>query len=234
MIRKNILKFVYSFFILCFFGIGCSVPFPGDASGVLLLALLNSNSNNGSGTTDPVLSYKFLFVTTGPGTTGALGDVTGADSTCATQKNNNFASLPGTGTEYKALIVSTVPLRRACNGTANCTDPTENSNWVLLPNRDYYRGTVANPIKVFTTNTAGIATFPITAAIDTNGANIWWTGLTSDWRISVGDTCSDWVDGTAGSTGEFGSGAVSNLNSINSGGFSDPCNSTKKLICVRQ
>ncbi|TGL76462.1 DUF1554 domain-containing protein [Leptospira yasudae] len=237
MIRKNILKIVYSFLLLCFFGIGCSVPFPGDTSGVLLLALLNSNSNSGGGggTTDPVLSYKFLFVTTTP-SGGLLGTVTGADTKCANEKNTNFSSLPGTGTDYKALIVSNVaPVRQACT-TAYCTNLAENSSWALLPNQDYYKGSTSSPVKVFTTNSAGIVVFPapgLLASIDSNGGLQWWTGLNADWTTNGAEICNNWSDGTGGFTGTSGNGNATNTDSI-SFAFTDPCNTPKRLVCVRQ
>ncbi|MBM9579648.1 DUF1554 domain-containing protein [Leptospira sp. 201903070] len=224
--------------IFTFLFIRCSAPFPDLNSGVLFLALLNSgNIQNTTATPgDPNLVLKYLFVTVGT-STGQLGagTVTGADSVCSAEKNANFSALPGTGSDYKALIVSNVaPIRRACNATANCTNIGENLNWILLPNQDYYRGSVASPVKVFTTNSAGIVLFPTAASWDLSAANLWWTGLVDDWRISGGDTCNNWTDGTGGSTGEFGAGAVTNSNTINSGGFSDPCNTPKKLVCVRQ
>ncbi|RHX95712.1 hypothetical protein DLM76_01655 [Leptospira yasudae] len=233
MIRKNILKFVYSFFLLCFFTMSCSVPFPGDTSGVLLLALLNSNS--GGGTTDPVLSYKFLFVTTTP-SGGSLGTVTGADTMCANEKNSNFSSLPGTGSDYKALIVSNVaPVRQACTA-AYCTNPAQNIGWVLLPNQDYYKGSTSSPVKVFTTNAAGIVVFPtpgLSANIDPGGAVEWWTGLAQDWTTSGGDICNNWSNGTGVFTGMYGAGNVTNENSIGSL-FGDACNTPRRLVCVRQ
>ncbi|AOP35058.1 hypothetical protein A0128_15130 [Leptospira tipperaryensis] len=241
-LSKRILKYIpiNAYILLLFISLfRCSAPFPDLNSGTLFLALLNSSAFTQNSTTspsDPNLAFKYLFVTINPsnGLLGA-GTVTGADSICSAEKNANFASLPGTGADYKALIVSNLaPIRRACNATANCTNIAENSNWILLPNRDYYRGTVASPIKVFTTNSAGIALFPIVSFLDASGANLWWTGLANDWTISVGDTCNNWMDGTGGSTGEFGAGAVTNATAINSGGFSDPCNATKKLVCVRQ
>ncbi|WP_420843538.1 DUF1554 domain-containing protein [Leptospira adleri] len=225
--------------VFLFFFLRCSAPFPDLNSGALFLALLNSSSvsqNPSNPPSDPNLAFKYLFVTVGT-YSGQLsgGTVTGADSICSTEKNANFTTLPGTGSDYKALIVSNVaPIRRACNATANCTNIAENSNWVLLANRDYYRGTTTNPVKVFTTNSAGIALFPIASFLDLSAANLWWTGLAFDWTISPGDTCNNWADGTGGSTGEFGAGAVTSANAINSGGFSDPCNATKKLVCVRQ
>ncbi|WP_244284452.1 DUF1554 domain-containing protein [Leptospira barantonii] len=237
MIRNNILKFVYSIFLLLFFGTGCSVPFPGDTSGVLLLALLNSNaSNGGGGTTDPVLSYKFLFVTNGT-TSGQLGGGTrtGGDSICANEKNNNFASLPGTGTDYKALIVTNVgPTRIACT-TAYCTNPAENSNWVLSPNQAYYKGTTASPVKVFTTNSAGIVVFPtpgLLTNIDPSAGVLWWTGLSTDWTVSTTEICNNWSDGTGGSNGAYGMGNATNDTSISF--FSEACNLSKRLVCVRQ
>ncbi|TGK34532.1 DUF1554 domain-containing protein [Leptospira gomenensis] len=217
---------------------GCSSPFPDFNPGILLLALLNSDSRS-NGFEDPNVSLKFVFVTVGlsDGLLGA-GGIAGADGICAAEKDANFAALPGIGTDYKAMIASsTAPLRTACT-TAYCTNILENSNWILRPNLDYYRGSIASPVKVFTTNSAGIVVFPapgLIAAIDTNAAKVWWTGLEADWTSSA-DSCTGWSDGTAGgglNNGQFGMGARTDTDSMSSG-FTDACNLPKSLVCVRQ
>nr|PJZ90798.1 hypothetical protein CH379_22305 [Leptospira ellisii] len=207
----------------------------------MFLAVLNSDSQTpGPGNpTDPNSSLKFVFTTIGVsnGQLGAGGAV-GADGICAAEKDANFAALPGIGTDYKAMIASTVaPVRTACT-TAYCSSILENSNWILRPSQDYYRGSVASPVKIFTTNSAGIVVFPapgLIAAIDTNAAAVWWTGLEADWTASA-DDCTGWSDGTAGgglNNGQFGSGAKTDTDSMSSA-FTDACNLPKALVCVRQ
>ncbi|EJP17176.1 DUF1554 domain-containing protein [Leptospira interrogans] len=226
---KNIQKIIYSFLIVFCFVSRCSVPFPNFNSNLLLLPLLNANN-----VSDPNLELKYIFVAV-TGTTGQIGagTVTGADTICTNEKNTNFTSLPGNGTDYKALIASTLaPIRRACNATPNCTNSAENVNWVLLPNQDYYKGTVTSPVKVFTTNSAGIVVFPSLSSIDSNAATTWWTGIEDNW-ISSPDHCANWTDGTAGGLGQFGSGNA--LTEISIGAlFSEDCSISRKLVCVRQ
>ncbi|ALN99687.1 DUF1554 domain-containing protein [Leptospira interrogans] len=229
---KNIQKIIYSFLIVFCFVSRCSVPFPNFNSNLLLLPLLNANNTNN--VSDPNLELKYIFVAV-TGTTGQIGagTVTGADTICTNEKNTNFTSLPGNGTDYKALIASTLaPIRRACNATPNCTNSAENVNWVLLPNQDYYKGTVTSPVKVFTTNSAGIVVFPSLSSIDSNAATTWWTGIEDNW-ISSPDHCANWTDGTAGGLGQFGSGNA--LTEISIGAlFSEDCSISRKLVCVRQ
>ncbi|EQA72724.1 DUF1554 domain-containing protein [Leptospira noguchii] len=227
---RDIQKIIYSFLIMFCFISRCSVPFPDLNPSLFLLPLLNSNNTNN--VSDPNLELKYIFVTV-TGTTGQLGTVTGADNICANEKNTNFVSLPGKGTDYKALIASTVaPIRRACNATPNCVNSAENTNWVLLSNQDYYKGTVTSPVKVFTTNSAGIVVFPSLSSIDSNAAATWWTGIENDW-VSSPDHCVNWTDGTALNNGQFGSGdTVSNVSIA--AGFTLDCSISRKLVCVRQ
>ncbi|EMY78721.1 PF07588 family protein [Leptospira weilii serovar Ranarum str. ICFT] len=231
---KHIQKISYYFLVCVFFLTRCSSPFPDLNPNLLLLALLGSNKTEQ--TPDPNLELKYIFVTVA-GTTGQLGagTVAGADTLCANEKNSNFVSLPGTGTDYKAMIASNVaPVRRACNATPNCTNRVENTNWVLLPDQDYYKGTVAAPVKVFTTNSAGIVVFPapgLLTSIDSNAATTWWTGVEADWTSSV--NCLNWTDGTVGNDGQFGVGNALGGTSI-AAAFTLDCGMSRKLVCVRQ
>ncbi|XDD50988.1 DUF1554 domain-containing protein [Leptospira sp. WS92.C1] len=237
-VLNRIQKTIYIFLLNVLFLFGCSAPFPKLSSSVLLLGLLNPNGILIS--TDPNLALKYIFITTGTfsGQLGA-GTVGGGDTICANEKNANFSALPGAGTDYKALIASqVVPIRRACNATANCTNRAENSDWVLLPNQDYYLGTVASPIKTFTTNSAGIVVFPAPGLIvpmDPAAGTIWWTGLESGW-LSSADHCTNWTDGTAGAGFNNGQNGVGNTLSETAiaATFSDACDQPKHLVCVRQ
>ncbi|EMJ96351.1 DUF1554 domain-containing protein [Leptospira alstonii] len=231
---KHIQKMTYSFLICVFFLTRCSTPFPDLNPNLLFLALLGSDKTEQ--TSDPNLELKYIFVTVA-GTMGQLGagTVAGADNICANEKNTNFVSLPGTGTDYKAMIASTgAPLRRACNATPNCTNRAENANWVLLPNQDYYKGAVSSPVKAFTTNSAGIVVFPVPGlltSIDSNAATTWWTGVEADWTSSV--NCLNWTSVAAGDNAQFGSGnALSDVSIADL--FTSNCNVSRKLVCVRQ
>lgn len=133
-----------------------------------------------------------IFVGTA-GTDGNLGGAAGADAKC----NSDAAKPAGATSTYRALIVDST--RRACS-TANCGGGiSENLDWVLYPNKIYYRpdGTTI----IMTTNAAGIAAFNLTNPMTIAAANPAWTGLNADWT-SNSVNCSNWT--TTAGTGAFG------------------------------
>ncbi|PJZ68460.1 hypothetical protein CH373_16905 [Leptospira perolatii] len=219
-------------FILTLIVVSCSKPFPSGDEAILLL-----NPNFLGAIADPALSYKYIFVTVTP-RTGGLSGVAGADGICATEKDTNFATYPGIGTDYQALVVGTG--RVACT-TAFCSGGSaENSGWPLLPSTAYYLNYPA-PVRVFLTGTHGIpgttpgvSGFPLDQPFSSNGALQWWTGLAADWTSSPGEDCSTWGDGTGGSFGQLGTGGFTNDQAINST-FSSACNTSPvQLLCVRK
>jgi hypothetical protein len=210
----------------CFF-ISCSKPFP--ESPLLDLVLLQSIQNqlNANSTTTITNTTKYIFVTQAT-FQGNLGGVSGADTICQNEKENNFSSLAGAKSEYKSLLVDGVA-RVACL-TANCTSTIgNNTNWVLQPNSKYYR---PDEQLVFETNGAGIFVFgTLTNAFSTVGTDQWWTGLDTNWTTS-GDDCSNWVSNAGGVFALFGLGENTNDSAI-SDFASTACSNSKKLLCVR-
>ena len=215
----------------------CSKPFP-DSPNILLLFLnrfvsTNSSAQTSSGTTPSSGSSstttadlrKFIFLTQTT-TQGNFGNVSNLDVICSSQKNAIFASLPGTGSDYRAMVVSTT--RRACT-TPNCTNPSENLNWVLAANTIYYRSDAAI---LFTTNAAGIFPFGnLQNAFTTSASDQFWTGLGSDWITTF--TCNtDWISTSSLIDGASGKGGVTNSDSISVFG-GNSCNSNLKFLCVR-
>ena len=172
----------------------------------------------------------FLFVTTGTYTGVQIGGISGADQKCLNEKNQNFGTLPGQASEYKALLVDTLVTRRACNNT-NCSpaDATDGRGWVLKANTSYV---LQNGNRVFTTNAKAIFVFStgsLDRALDPAAGTHWWTGLDGQAWNDV-STCSSWTS-NAGS-GEVGQGNATDFNSIGNG-VADLCSSANHLLCVR-
>lgn len=149
---------------------------------------------------------------------GNLGGVSGADTTC--------------GAGYRALLVDGT-FRFACT-SANCAvgGTSEHVNWVLQPNRSYYRSDLTT--FVFQTNANGVFPFgTLTAVFDTAAAapNGLWTGLNADWTTNT-NNCSLWFAPIAMLTGRSGlknsTGAAAISNSM------DACNLTRRILCVEQ
>ncbi|WCL50085.1 DUF1554 domain-containing protein [Leptospira sp. GIMC2001] len=227
------------------FAFSCSIPFPElDELGLLMLAQTRLNpgscstdctsetgdtgSGNGASSEN---TRKYIFVTQGT-SNGNLGGVSGADTICQNEKNNNFASLPGVGTDYRALIVDDTNRRACANGNPNCvTTAGNNINWVLQPNTEYFRSTPTE-VSLFTTNAAGIFVFGnLSNPFNNTASDKWWTGLDSDWR-SAGDRCLNWSDLSSLEQGSYGSGNVTNGVAIVDA-FGDDCDQSLRLLCVR-
>lgn len=206
-----------------FFFLQCSKPFPEGSA----ISLLNTP------TPESIPEY-YIFVTAatydgdlrtaGGGVTG----IEGADNLCALAKDSEQPTLPGTGSEYRALLVDSGN-RVACT-SINCgtLGSSENVNWVLRANTTYKRpdGTV-----VFTANASGI--FLLSAGLNAPlaGAGQWWTGMDGDWN-EVLSSCSDWSS-TIGN-GFVGVGGVTDATAITDGGFSlADCAVARSLLCVR-
>lgn len=212
----------------------------------ILRKLLPVNTNNPSQnnpTPDPSLNYKYIFITTSThngnfdadstlaingAANGDLNAISEMDQFCRTEKTNNFSTLPGDAIEYKALVVN-ANNRRACS-TANCNGgSSEHLDWVLKTGTDYYS---ASKVKIFTTLTSAGIVNTIDQVLDSAG-NEYWTGLTSDFREeSASLRCLNWSNATSIQNGKRG---ISNSTSLaffsNSNAL---CNSSQKLLCVRQ
>lgn len=186
----------------------------------------NASSNLSFSLKGVSIPDKFIFITTGT-YNGNRGGVTGADSTCTNEKNNNYSSLP-TGV-YKAMLVDGAS-RIACS-TANCGGGvSENFNWVLKPSQSYYHP-ITNAL-VFTTNAKSILDFPMNSLLDANAGKFWWTGIDSDWT-DPNDNCNSWA--STGVTGYTGKGGELTVGFVSRGlAGSTICTTNLHLVCVEQ
>jgi hypothetical protein len=220
----------------------CSHKFPkGHLFDIMILRKLLpiSTSTTPAPNTSPtptttVNTNKYIFLTVA-GYNGNLGGISGADTKCQTEKTNNYASLPGNASEYKAFLVSGTT-RRACLNPDCSGGVTENIDWVLKANADYYRLDGTTDTKIFTTNASGIVNFTggatLLAAIDSSVTTFWWTGLFNDWTNDVACSGNNWS--LTSLQGRGGQGSVTGNASIDKGTTIGCISSTTKLLCVRQ
>ncbi|GAB4433395.1 MAG: hypothetical protein OHK0011_16410 [Turneriella sp.] len=118
----------------------------------------------------------------------SMGGVHGADNLCRFDPANP----DGTGRgNWKAMLVSSNPLRRACD-TVNCQvgGASENFDWPLRPNTPYRR---PDGIPIGTTSDKGIFEAELTNSIGTSDVSV-WTGLNLEWQTNTTLTCADWTD----------------------------------------
>ena len=182
-----------------------------------------------------------MFVTTSTwngqlGQGGSPITLAAIDALCMADANK-----PAGGGTYKAMFATTTAgqTRRACT-TTNCAGGTgENVNWVMLPNRDYYRAN--GTTLVGTTNNGGVIPLNLTNSI--SGVDEWyWTGLNgngSTW--STGENCANWTYAgnnpvVAGGREGHGNGTTGNTNGNDGAlaGWVQFCNTLLNLVCVEQ
>ena len=145
-----------------------------------------------------------------------------ADALCQADGSN-----PDATSTWKAMIVDGVN-RRACT-TGDCTAAAENIDWVMNPGSNYFRVDGTTPI--WATNSAGIFPYGTMSNPITGGAEQYWTGLATDWRVD-GNTCLSFNDSSGGNSGTVGFG-----NSITSAAIRtslSTCNLAFRLVCVEQ
>ncbi|MCP5501687.1 MAG: DUF1554 domain-containing protein [Leptospiraceae bacterium] len=182
-------------------------------------------------------SGKYIFVSSGTYNGNLKGTfangIAGADNICSNEKNANFASLPGLGTDYKALLVDDTN-RVACT-TPNCGGGVaEHIDWILQANTYYVKDNGGVPVQLFLSDSKGLFT-SLDTAFDSTAGKLWWTGLNSDWKTDIATYCDTWKDGTAFFSGITGKSNVINLTSINDGNaFGEACNTSKYILCVQQ
>lgn len=226
-VRFRILSFCILLLVSSF--VKCSKPFPESPvlDLVLLQAIQKELRVSAPNTEGTVNTRKYIFVSQGT-YQGNLGGVSGADTICQNEKTNNFASLPGSNTDYKAILVDGSN-RIACVAGNCSTTAGNNTNWPLIANTQYFRPD--NQV-IFQTNGAGIFVYGnLTNAFSTLGTDRWWTGLATNWTSST-DDCSNWISNGGGLFGLFGLGGATDDSAI-SDFTSDACNTSKKLLCVR-
>ncbi|TGN01214.1 DUF1554 domain-containing protein [Leptospira yasudae] len=172
---------------------------------------------------------------TGPGFTGNLGGVAGADAKCQAEKPS---ALPGAASEYKALL-----------GIDTVRNPTKSggileTNWPLKVGVRYFSYSASAPegayIATGTSNGIGtgsaIFTFPLNSSFNHSSDTstlTFWTGIGSASFDPMGGsyTCSTYTDGTTG----FGyNGATNAISSSAIASYYFSCSTPARLICVRQ
>ncbi|TGK07811.1 DUF1554 domain-containing protein [Leptospira semungkisensis] len=193
--------------ILCIsllFG-SCSIPFPGSDE-VILLGLVGK--------------MRYVFVTTAT-YDGALGGIGGADAKCAASKATDAPTLPGIGIEYAALIQGP---GRVPGGFG----------WPLLGNTKYYTNTPATNTLVFHTSGAATPVFPMDSGSGIPGSGTYWTGMDGTLSSTGGGNCAGWTSGlfTDPSGGDYGVTGDPTIGAFNQG-FSNTCDTTLNLLCVR-
>lgn len=169
----------------------------------------------------------------------------GADAKC-----NADANKPATGT-FKAMLTDFNQLRRACDGTANCTNIAENTDWVFQVGRNYIRA--SDSAFLFSPNSAGILPastntfsnpYTMAHAFDSGSLKTYWTGLAypnSNWQTATAqqtNTCTSWTSGAVTATASQG-GRLGNSNATNYTAFRNDangvsCDTLHHLLCVEQ
>ncbi|TGM47713.1 DUF1554 domain-containing protein [Leptospira biflexa] len=178
---------------------------------------------------------------------GSANGPAGADAKC-----NADANKPSTGS-FKAMLTTDAGARRACDGTANCTNAAENIDWVFQFGRNYIRA--SDSAFLFTPNSAGIlpatsnefSTSPYTMAhaFDSGVLKTYWTALSTSpsdqWRVaSAASTynCSNWtssaVTAPASNGGRVGNSNATNYTAFRNGSSGLSCASLNHLVCVEQ
>ncbi len=192
-----------------------------DAPGNYLFLLAALNNSSSSSTSTP---YPRIFITSGT-YDGNLGGAAGADAKCQAD-----AAYPGTGT-YKAMLVDNVA-RAACT-TSNCGGGSaENSNWVFVSGRTYYRKT--DSAVIFMPNSSNIFLFgTLTNSFGTT-AGYFWSGMRVDWTNS-GSDCTNWTTNSNAVNGRLGNLLGTDNTAIRDNAApAISCDLFRALVCVEQ
>ncbi|MCB1177184.1 MAG: DUF1554 domain-containing protein, partial [Leptospiraceae bacterium] len=176
-------------------------------------------------TINRLAANKYRVFVTSASYNGNLGGVSGADSKCASDSNK-----PNDGSTYKAVIVNVTNDRRACS-TANCGGgSSENTDWALKANKDYFRAT--DGTQIFTTTNSGIFSFgTLLAGWDSGTQKKIWTALNTDWT-TAGGSCFTWGSTSSALSTQYGVSDSTGTASIFSGSTS--CNESLYLLCGEQ
>jgi hypothetical protein len=156
-----------------------------------------------------------------------LNDVTltGAN---AIAKADNFCSLqnPGLPGTFKALLVDGTN-RSACGGGSDFPTCADKKDWVLKPNKYYFRN--VDDKLLFKTD---INSFFLFGDPDAFGIpSVVWTGIgTSNWADDNLNECSGWSSTL--STGTRGNANVNNYSAISD--TLNTCNILNSILCIQQ
>lgn len=169
----------------------------------------------------------------GPGYSGNLGGIGGADLRC---RNEKPPALPGEPSEYKALL--------AIDGVRNPTSiGTSENDWPIKIGIRYFSYSTSAPegewIATGVSNLigagSGIFSFPLNSSLnhisDTSALDF-WTGLNSSFEPVSTFNCSGYTMGAPSSGfGYFGARGVVNSSAI--GSYYEACEELNRIICVR-
>ncbi|TAL37035.1 MAG: DUF1554 domain-containing protein [Spirochaetes bacterium] len=169
---------------------------------------------------------KLIYVTNATYYGNLNGGIAEADGNCnLLAETNKPTDLPGA--TFLSLMVDGTTRIATTDGS---TDAGQ-TNWVLLPNTEYYLKSGSKPYtqNIFTTNEYGLPSGALLVPFTTNAGDTFWTGLNADWTTST-DTCGGWtLDLTQG---RYGSGNKTDANAISAGSASNGV--VKKIIAVQQ
>lgn len=140
--------------------------------------------------------------------------VTGADELC-----DESAAKPNQS-RYKALLV---------DGSARVAAPGSQVDWVLRPDRNYYRAN--GTTLVGKTTSEGLFTFPLANRLQTAGTYV-WTGLAANWQLAA-DDCARWTS-VSTTTVKGQVGQSSGETSAFLAAAQQTCGSVASLYCVEQ
>lgn len=187
----------------------CNVAVPNDDS--MKSALLSYAMDTATG----AQTHLRVYTTTSDISMGSLGSLAGADAVC------NTNSAKPAGGVFRALM--SAPGVRIASVTPDAGDGQ--LDWVLKPNRKYYRAT--DDVLIQETNSVGLFPLPLTRPISASSGNA-WTGLTPAWL--QGGHCTNWS--SIGGTGSAAYLEASTTDAISAMALT--CVSSASLICVER
>lgn len=155
--------------------------------------------------------------------------------TTAIEKADHFCAISKSrpnGARYKALLVDGVE-----------RDAISFTNWVLKPNRVYYRGKTNDRIGRTSSTGVLVALFTLLEnsiaeplpANDPSYPGYVWTGIGDPETFAAGDTCNSWTDHSTVTTGEldiFAEKSGSAFTIPQSG--ANACSNLRRIYCVGQ
>ncbi|HMZ59377.1 MAG TPA: DUF1554 domain-containing protein, partial [Leptospiraceae bacterium] len=113
--------------------------------------------------------------------------------------------------------------------------PSENSDWVLKPNKNYAR---TDGTALFTSNAAGIflSSGSMSNSFESGVQKAYWGGFSSGiiWNYST-TNCSDWTSSSSGNQGRIGlSDSTGYYNAVRDLTTTPNCNTMQYLLCAEQ
>ncbi|TGK38451.1 DUF1554 domain-containing protein [Leptospira gomenensis] len=164
------------------------------------------------------------------GYSGDLGGIAGADEICEREKSE---FLPGSASEYKALLRINLPdTRRPANAASSQTSVDwpirKNTRYFLHSNdQDRIEFLLSTASEAIPGDASGIFAIPFTASIPEALApnpNTLWSGFESP-NFANGSCCNTWTSGSGSSTGLFLNATFTSYHSY--------CSIRRSILCIR-